>query len=147
MVGGLMLSELQHTSEVHLPKTQPILTLQQPLFPRILHYSHDTLIWGMIQSDERRRGMPNDNKVPLDVSMPFPGLPSFLLSFPLTVSTSTTVLVRLKNAAAVGCRGPAGWSFTFWNAQRRNELRPLLHRPYSSCFQVFDAALVNSNTS
>ena len=77
-------------------------------FPSIPQYSHIIHISGIIQSDERRRGMPNDNKVPQDISIPFQSLSSFLLSSSLTVSTSSTIFTRLRNAAAVSCQRPPG---------------------------------------
>lgn len=58
--------------------------LQYPVIPP---YSPCAHMWGTIQSDERRRGMPNDNWVSMDIPIPFPTLPPFLLSPPLTVST------------------------------------------------------------
>lgn len=87
MVGGVFAFQNLDIFPTTALKTQQLALNHSPSA-----FSSPTHMQGTIQSDERRRGMPDDNKVPLDVSIPFPKTPPppSLLSAPLSVSAATT---------------------------------------------------------
>lgn len=123
---GALLSKFQ---DIHNPKSMPTsIPCKKNPFPTKPPCSPYTHLWVTIHSDDRRRGMTNDNYVPADISIPHAAMPSFLLSSSLSVSPTTTVLTGLPAAGGSQAdRSRSGMHSAVMSAA--------LYSIYHACFQ------------